>query len=105
MRPSREVVARRPAQPPGGRRGRSPASTTDPELRVRQARGQSFPDLIALRSGRLDAVPDAVARPADRRRRPRASSTPRRDRGARLIPYGGGTSVVGGVSARPARTR
>ena len=35
----------------------------DPEDRVRHARGQSFPDLVALRSGRLGAVPDAVARP------------------------------------------
>jgi alkyldihydroxyacetonephosphate synthase len=73
---------------------------TDPELRVRHARGQSFPDLIALRSGRLEAVPDAVARPATnedvRRLIDHARST-----GARLIPYGGGTSVVGGVSSRP----
>ncbi len=75
---------------------------TDPELRVRRARGQSFPDLIALRSGRLEAVPDAVARPASnedvRRLIDHARAT-----GARLIPYGGGTSVVGGVSARPSR--
>lgn len=72
----------------------------DPELRVRRARGQSFPDLVALRSGRLDAVPDAVARPADGPgvRRVIAAA---RDAGARLIPYGGGTSVVGGVSVRP----
>ena len=72
----------------------------DPELRVRRARGQSFPDLIALRSGRLGAVPDAVARPLAnevvRRLIDHAKAT-----GARLIPYGGGTSVVGGVSARP----
>ncbi len=65
---------------------------TDPELRVRRARGQSFPDLVALRSGRLGAVPDAVARPAEnddvRRLIDHAKSA-----GARLIPYGGGTSV------------
>ena len=73
---------------------------TDPELRVRHARGQSFPDLIALRSGRLGAVPDAVARPhtnEDVRRLIDHARTV----GARLIPYGGGTSVVGGVTARP----
>jgi alkyldihydroxyacetonephosphate synthase len=73
---------------------------TDPELRVRRARGQSLPDLIALRSGRLGAVPDAVARPDSngdvRRLIDHAKAT-----GARLIPYGGGTSVVGGVTARP----
>jgi len=38
--------------------------TTDPETRVRRARGQSLPDLASLRYGRLDAVPDAVARPS-----------------------------------------
>ncbi|HYO43317.1 MAG TPA: FAD-binding oxidoreductase [Candidatus Limnocylindrales bacterium] len=73
---------------------------TDPELRVRRARGQSFPDLVALRSGRLEAVPDAVAHPttnADVRRLIEHA----RSVGARLIPYGGGTSVVGGVTARP----
>ena len=80
--------------------GDDPLLSTDPELRVRRARGQSFPDLISLRSGRLDAVPDAVARPtanADIRRVIDIA----RERAARLIPYGGGTSVVGGVSARP----
>lgn len=74
---------------------------TDPELRVRRARGQSFPDLVDLRSGRLAAVPDAVARPTSSEevrgilRRARAT-------GIRLVPYGGGTSVVGGVTVRPA---
>ncbi len=73
---------------------------TDPELRVRRARGQSFPDLVEVRSGRLSAVPDAVARPrvdAD----VRGLIDQAKAAGARLIPYGGGTSVVGGVSARP----
>jgi alkyldihydroxyacetonephosphate synthase len=94
-----EVVAAVPAS----RAGHGPADgllSTDPEIRVRRARGQSFPDLVALRSGRLDPVPDAVARPAAggdvRRLIDHARVT-----GARLIPYGGGTSVVGGVSARP----
>ncbi|HEY5629312.1 MAG TPA: FAD-binding oxidoreductase [Candidatus Limnocylindrales bacterium] len=74
--------------------------TTDPETRVRRARGQSLPDLAALRYGRLEAVPDAVARPAE----PadvRALIDHAKSVGARLIPYGGGTSVVGGVTARP----
>ncbi len=73
---------------------------TDPEARVRHARGQSLPDLLDLRFGRLDAVPDAVARPAHRSE-VRAILDLARSTGARLIPYGGGTSVVGGVSARP----
>jgi alkyldihydroxyacetonephosphate synthase len=72
---------------------------TDPELRLRHARGQSFPDLVALRSGRLEAVPDAVARPRTNGEVRRLIDHARAV-GARLIPYGGGTSVVGGVSAR-----
>jgi len=74
--------------------------TTDAETRVRRARGQSLPDLASLRYGRLDAVPDAVARPAETTD-VRALIDHARNVGARLIPYGGGTSVVGGVSARP----
>jgi len=74
--------------------------TTDPETRVRRARGQSLPDLASLRYGRLDAVPDAVARPHEASD-VRALIDHARTVGARLIPYGGGTSVVGGVSARP----
>jgi alkyldihydroxyacetonephosphate synthase len=72
----------------------------DPEARVRHARGQSLPDLLDLRFGRLDAVPDAVARPAHRSE-VRAALDLARSAGAWLVPYGGGTSVVGGVSARP----
>jgi alkyldihydroxyacetonephosphate synthase len=74
--------------------------TTDAETRVRRARGQSLPDLASLRYGRLDAVPDAVARPAETSD-VRALIDHAVNVGARLIPYGGGTSVVGGVSARP----
>ena len=68
----------------------------DPVDRIRHARGQSLPDWIALRSGRLGRVPDAIVRPA-------TSGDVRgilelgRRRGAALIPFGGGTSVVGGV--------
>ena len=74
--------------------------TTDPESRVRRARGQSLPDLASLRYGRLDAVPDAVARPRDGED-VRHLIDHARVTNARLIPWGGGTSVVGGVSARP----
>ncbi len=68
----------------------------DPEDRVRHARGQSLGDWVALRSGRLGLVPDAVARPGDpaevRTLLARAA-----DRGWRVVPYGGGSSVVGGL--------
>jgi alkyldihydroxyacetonephosphate synthase len=72
----------------------------DPEDRLRRARGQSLPDWIDLRSGRLPAVPDAVARPVDAAG-VRAIFERARTTGWRLIPFGGGSSVVGGVSTRP----
>ncbi len=91
-----DVVA---AVPPS-RLAAHPLLSLDPELRVRRARGQSFADWTALRSGRLEAVPDAVARPVDRAQ-VRELIDHARAVGARLIPYGGGTSVVGGVTTRP----
>ncbi len=73
---------------------------SDPVDRVRHARGQSLPDWVALRSGHIGRVPDAVARPATpaavRDLFPLAAG-----RGAALIPYGGGTSVVGGITPDP----
>jgi alkyldihydroxyacetonephosphate synthase len=72
----------------------------DPEVRLRHARGQSLPDWVALRTGRLAAVPDGVAYPNDaaevRELLSWAAAV-----GARVIPYGGGTSVVGGVTPAP----
>src|SRR5829696_906920 len=89
-----DVVARVPPS----RLAPHPLLDADPEARVRHARGQSLPDLLELRSGRLDAVPDAVARPRSgedvRTLLGHAAAV-----GARLVPYGGGTSVVGGVNA------
>lgn len=67
---------------------------TSAEARLRHARAQSFPDWIASRSGRMGPVPDAVALPAHH---DEAAATLARARalGAMVIPYGGGTSVVG----------
>jgi alkyldihydroxyacetonephosphate synthase len=64
------------------------------ETRLRHARGQSFPDWLALRTGRIGPVPDAVALPeshADVLQLLKLA----KQRGAMVIPYGGGTSVVG----------
>jgi alkyldihydroxyacetonephosphate synthase len=72
----------------------------DPADRIRHARGQSLPDWVALRAGRLGRVPDAVARPTDAAA-VRELFALARARGAVLIPYGGGTTVVGGVSPDP----
>lgn len=71
--------------------------TQDPEQRLRHARGQSLPDWIALRSGAINRYPDGVAFPEN--------DTDVADliqyaiqTGAQLIPYGGGTSVVGHIN-------
>lgn len=70
------------------------------DARVRHARGQSFPDWVALRYGRILTFPDGVALPTtddDVRDLLRYA----RQTGARLIPYGGGTSVVGHINPEP----
>jgi alkyldihydroxyacetonephosphate synthase len=69
---------------------------TGVEDRVRHATGRGYADLARLRSGHLDAAPDAVVLPAD-------ADTIRRvlgicaAEGVAVVPFGGGTSVVGGV--------
>ena len=82
---------------PASRLPRHRLVVDDPETRVRHARGQSLPDWVALRTGRLIAVPDGVAFPNDgaevRELLAWAAAV-----GARVVPYGGGTSVVGGVT-------
>ncbi len=82
---------------PASRLDPEPGLSLDPEDRLRHARGQSLPDWIALRSGRLPAVPDAVAHPTDAAD-VRALLERARRAGWEVIPYGGGTSVVGGVT-------
>ena len=84
------------ASVPAGRLALDPLLDDAPEARARHARGQSLPDWIALRSGRIGAVPDAVAHPVDAADVRRTIDLAREQR-AHLVPYGGGTSVVGGV--------
>jgi alkyldihydroxyacetonephosphate synthase len=91
-----EVVA---AAPPSRLSG-EPRLSVDPAERIRHARGQDLPDWIALRSGRLPALPDAVARPTDATGVRDLLDRARRD-GWTLLPRGGGTSVVGGVTVVP----
>lgn len=70
----------------------------DPEERVRHARGQSLPDWIAMRCGRISAFPDGVAYPTTDTEVQDLIQYARQV-GARVIPYGGGTSVVGHINA------
>src|SRR3954453_20684667 len=68
------------------------------EDRLRRAAGRSYPDLVRLRSGRLDTAPDLGLRPADAAG-VEASLAACASAGVAVVPYGGGTSVVGGVEA------
>lgn len=69
----------------------------EPEERVRHARGQSMADWIALRSGQIGVFPDGVAYPASDED-VRSLIDYAHHTGARLIPYGGGSSVVGHIN-------
>jgi alkyldihydroxyacetonephosphate synthase len=66
------------------------------EDRVRHATGCGYADLARLRSGRLDSAPDAVLLPADAAAVRRVLEICAAE-GIAVVPYGGGTSVVGGV--------
>lgn len=98
-----EVVRDVPPSRLGPRLAAHPAVSTEADARVRHARGQSLPDWVALRSGRLGAVPDGVALPAsdgELRDVLRAAVAS----GVRVIPYGGGTSATGGITPLPGDT-
>jgi alkyldihydroxyacetonephosphate synthase len=69
---------------------------TEVEDRVRHATGCGYADLARLRGGRLDAAPDAVLLPADADAVRRVLEICAAE-GIAVVPYGGGTSVVGGV--------
>ncbi|MGQ9768361.1 MAG: FAD-binding oxidoreductase, partial [Anaerolineae bacterium] len=77
-----------------------PLVSADPADRLRHARGQSLPDWVALRTGRIGAFPDGVARPATGEE-VRELLDYALQVGAAVIPYGGGTSVVGHVNPLP----
>ncbi len=68
----------------------------DREARVLHAAGRSYPDLIRLRSGEGLNAPDAVLQPASAEQVKAVLDVCVRERVA-VVPFGGGTSVVGGV--------
>ncbi|MFJ8345566.1 FAD-binding oxidoreductase [Streptomyces sp. NPDC094153] len=75
---------------------------TDAEFRIRHTRGKSTPDLLRIRGGDVTDVPAAVVLPADHDdvlAVLRACTA----HGLALVPFGGGTSVVGGLA--PERRR
>lgn len=71
-----------------------------PTDRLLHARGQSLPDWIALRSGQIGMFPDGVAFPQEEGQ-VQALLDFARKRNITLIPYGGGTSVVGHINPLP----
>lgn len=85
------------AQVPPSRLPAHPLISADAEARVRHARGQSFPDWVAMRSGQLGAFPDGIAFPQDREQ-VRELLEFATAHNVALIPYGGGSSVVGHVN-------
>ena len=68
---------------------------TDAETRIRRSGGKSTPDLLHRRAARQEA-PDAVVRPADHDQ-VRETLRTAAERDLAVVPFGGGTSVVGGV--------
>ena len=77
-------------------------ATQAPRDRAMHARGRAFPDLVAGFAGDFADAPELVARPRDAAEVERVLA----EFGARgwaCVPFGGGTSVVGGVDAGLAR--
>ncbi|HEY1597105.1 MAG TPA: FAD-binding oxidoreductase, partial [Thermoleophilaceae bacterium] len=70
--------------------------STDAHDRATHAYGRSYRDVVRAFRGRFDHPPDVVAHPADEDDLRRLLEWCA-DVGAAAIPYGGGTSVVGGV--------
>jgi alkyldihydroxyacetonephosphate synthase len=64
--------------------------------RLTHSAGRSYPDLVRLRSGRGLAPPDAVVLPGTREEVARVLEACA-DSGVAVVPFGGGTSVTGGV--------
>lgn len=74
--------------------------STEPLDRLAHARGQGLTDLLRLRSGTVPALPDGVLRPGDDQEIEGLLRAAARE-GLRVIPWGGGTSVTGGVNVLP----
>ncbi len=69
---------------------------TDRECRILHSAGKGYPDLIRMRSGEIEHATDAVAYPQGHDQVVELLKVCS-DRQIAVIPFGGGTSVVGGV--------
>ncbi|HIB63879.1 MAG TPA: FAD-binding oxidoreductase, partial [Phycisphaerales bacterium] len=79
---------------PPSRLSPDPLLSTEPETRLRHSRGQSLSDWLELRYGSVNTFPDAVAFPETSEQLEHLLGLAKREN-AIVIPYGGGTSVVG----------
>jgi alkyldihydroxyacetonephosphate synthase len=70
---------------------------TDRDARLRRAGGKSYLDLLRRRAGDASDAPDAVAWPGTTGETAALLSSCS-ERGVVVVPFGGGTSVVGGLS-------
>ncbi|NJD58100.1 MAG: FAD-binding oxidoreductase [Anaerolineae bacterium] len=79
-----------------------PLVSVDPFQRLTHTRGQSFPNWLDLRSGQLDSFPDGVGYPLTDEDVNELIQYASRH-GYQIIPYGGGTSVVGHIDVMKGR--
>jgi alkyldihydroxyacetonephosphate synthase len=70
--------------------------STDRAARIRHTRGKSTPDLLRIRAGDASAAPDAVVAPGSHGEVGALLEICGAERVA-VVPFGGGTSVVGGL--------
>ncbi|MEV6654528.1 FAD-binding oxidoreductase [Streptomyces sp. NPDC051219] len=70
---------------------------TDAETRIRHTRGKSTPDLLRIRAGEVDDIPAAVVLPGSHDDVLAVLRTCA-GHGLAVVPFGGGTSVVGGLA-------
>jgi alkyldihydroxyacetonephosphate synthase len=94
-----DVRLREPSLPASLRRGLDGIELADDRAsRVLRCRGKSYLDLLAQRAGECETAPDAVVRPTTHEEVEvvlRACA----EADVAVVPFGGGTSVVGGLEA------
>ena len=73
--------------------------STEAHDRIFRSHGAAYRDVVRAMRGQLDAVPDIVARPTNESEIQQIFEWCS-DAGVAVIPFGGGTSVVGGVEPR-----
>jgi len=76
------------------------AVRTDKLSRVEHAYGKSYRDLVRIRAGYIPNPPDAIVYPADQGQVVSLLAWAA-DRDVAVVPFGGGSSVLGGVEPEP----